>query len=87
MAHTINDSIIDDRDTSVGHDKKKVTRREAVMPSSTPMMPPVMLIKIASQEDIRSPGTNTHPKPDLFGSIPKLTYFVYIDRLLQTKHG
>jgi hypothetical protein len=48
MAQTINDNIIDDCDTSVGHDKKKVTSREAEMPRITPIIPPVMLIKMAS---------------------------------------
>ena len=39
---------MDDSVIRVGQERKKVTSRAEVIPSTTPMIPPVMLIRIAS---------------------------------------
>ncbi len=48
MAQTTNDKMIEDSETNVGQDKKTAISFDASKPNNTPIIPPVMLITIAS---------------------------------------
>ena len=47
-AQTINDNTTDDSETIVGHDRVRVTTFDETIPKITPIIPPVILIRIAS---------------------------------------
>src|SRR5215218_2466982 len=50
-AQTKNDNQTEDGATSVGHLNNRLMSHELIIPRPTPIMPPVMLIKIASTKN------------------------------------